>query len=298
MPAQAVRPNLLLALGSRFLALPGHIWRNLGTNQKYRWPSATGYTLGALSALYSVFALLYDYSIDLKSILRLPLLRFFAEEVLPFLAAPLVYVGFNLGRTGAALLVLSTIGGAVLANAEFRTKFRWSRHIFVKRESGPRFNLKAFKDSPGLPEPPAHTLLSRAAMYGVALVLSYSFLGLIAFAAFVPFGVYFFFRDVRYVLTWLGAIMLYAVEHLLAPYERWGDDQHWGTRWFLAFFTRRGKLDALLQNYYIDFWRIDSLDPKQRSWVASKNLVRDGGRVIALTMWLLILAFVVWRFVT
>ena len=298
MSASAVRPPLLPTLGKRVLALPGQIWRNLGTNQKYRWPSATGYTLGALSTMYSFFALLYDYNIDLKGILEIPLQRFFTEQVLPFLASPLVYVGISLGGTGRALLVVSAIGGAILANAEFRTRFRLSKHVFVKRESGPRFDLEALKKNPGLPEPPSHTLLSRAAVYGAALLLGYSMLGLIAFTVFVPFGVYFFFRDIRYLLAWTLTNVLYVVEHLLAPYERWGDDQYWGTRWFLAVFTRRRRLDSFLETDYIDFWRIDSLDPKQRNWTSAKRSVRDGGRVVALTMWLLLSAIVVWQLVT
>ena len=95
--------------------------------------------------MYSIFALLYDYNIDLKGILDIPLHRFFTEQVLPFLASPLVYVGINLGGTGKALLALSAIGGAILANAEFRTRFRLSKHVFVKRESGPRFELATFR---------------------------------------------------------------------------------------------------------------------------------------------------------
>ncbi len=297
MSASAVRPPLLSTLAKRVLALPGQIWRNLGTNQKHRWPSATGHTLGALSAMYSIFALLYDYNIDLKGILDIPLHRFFTEQVLPFLASPLVYVGINLGGTGKALLALSAIGGAILANAEFRTRFRLSKHVFVKRESGPRFDLEALKRNPGLPEPTSHTLLSRAAVYGAPLLLGYSMLGLVAFTVFVPFGAYFFFRDIRYLLAWILANVLYVVEHLLAPYDRWGDDQYWGTRWFLAVFTRRRKLDAFLEKDYIDFWRIDSLDPKQRDWTSAKRSVRDGGRVVALTMWLLLSAIVVWQLV-
>jgi hypothetical protein len=244
-----------------------------------------------------VFALIYDYNIDLRGILELPLQRFFSEQILPFLASPLVYVGINLGGTGRALLALSTIGGAILVNAEFRTKFRLSKHLFVKQESGPRFDLKAWKKNPGMPNPPSHTLLSRAAVYGAALLVGYSMLGLVAFLVFVPFGVYFFFRDIRYFLAWVLANFLYIIEHVLAPYERWGDDGYWGTRWFLAIFTRRRELDAFIEKDYIDFWRLDSLDPKQRNWTSAKQSVRDGGRVIALAMWLLLVAIAVWQLV-
>lgn len=289
MTTRARRPNLFLTLGRRVLEFPRRIWQNLGTNHKYRWPSAIGYTLGATSFLYSAVSLLYDYNIDLGAIVRLPLLVFFREQMLPFLASPLTYVGVNIGRLGSVLLTASLIGGSILANAEFRTRFRWLKHVFVKRERGPRFDPKTFFQNPGLPEPPAHSLMSRLTMYGLAALLGYSFIGLIAFIVFIPFGLYFFLRDVRYILSWLASHFLYMAEHILAPYERWGDDQYWGTRWFLAVFTRRRECDSVVERYYVDVWRIDSLNPKKRTWVAGKNAVRDGARVVALTMWFFVL---------
>jgi len=295
MRASAVRPPLVLTLGKRLFALPGQIWRNLGTNRKYRWPSATGYTLGAVGTMYSLTALLYDYNIDLKGILELPLQRYFREQVLPFLASPLVYVGISLEGAGRALLAVSAIGGAILANAEFRSRFRLSKHLFVKRESGPRFDFEELDKDPW-PEPPSHTIRSRAAVYGAALLLGYSMFGLLAFAVCVPLGIYLFLRDIRYLLSWLVANVLYTIEHVLAPYERWGDDQYWGTRWFLAVFMRRRRLDEFLEKDYIDFWRFDSLDPKQQNWTSAKGTVRDGGRVVALTIWLLLSVILAWQF--
>lgn len=295
MSDSIVRPPLLLTLCKRVLSLPRQIWRNLGTNHKYRWPLATGYTVGALSTLYSVFAFLYDYNIHLKGILELPFHQFFTEDVLPFLASPLIYIGINLGSTGKALLAVSAIGGSILANAEFRNNFRFLNHVFVKRETGPNFDFEALKNSPAIPEPPSHSLLSRAAVYGGALLLGYTMLGLAAFAVFVPFGFYFLFRDIRYLLGWILANILYIIQHLLAPYERWSDDQYWGTRWFLAVYKRRRKLDEFIESDYIDFWRTDSLDPKKRNWTSAKRSVRDGGRVIALAMWFFFVATAVWQ---
>lgn len=293
MTTHARRPSLFLTIAGRVIEFPRRIRQNLGTNHKYRCASAIGYTLGATGVLYSVFSLLYDYNIDLRAILRLPLLVFFREQLLPFLASPLIYFGINIGRLGSVLLTASLIGGSILAQAEFRTCFRWLKHVFVKRERGPRFDPKAFLQNPGLPEPPAHSLMSRLTMYGLAALLGYSFIGLIAFSVFVPVGLYFFVRDVRYILTWFASHFLYMAEHLLAPYERWGDDQYWGTRWFLAVFTRRRELDSVVERYYVDFWRIDSLDPKKRTWVAGKNSVRDGARVVALSMWFFLLVLAV-----
>jgi hypothetical protein len=285
-----VRPPLLAELGRRLLALPRQIRENLATNYKYQWPSALGYTLGALSTIYSVVALLYEYRIDLTGILRMPFRQFFTDQVLPFLASPLQYVGIELGSRAEALLAISAIGGSILANAEFRTDFRFARHVFGKSKPMLNFDLdEVFKDG-GLPEPPSHSVKSRAALFLAALVLGYSMVGLAAFAVFVPFGVYFLLRDVRYLLAWIAGNVLYVAEHLLAPYERWGDDEYWGTRWFLAVYRRRRALDEFLRTDYVDFWRADSLDPRYRHWNAVKRSFRDGGRVVALAMWTFLIA--------
>lgn len=291
-----MRSNLVLVLAERFRMVPVQVWRNLGTNHTYRWPSAIGYTLGALSVLYSAFTLLFHYNIDLRSVIHLPFHAFFEEQLLPFIASPFIFVGLSLGRVGATLLAASAVGGTILAKAEFRTGMRLSKHVLVQHETGPNFDFETLKN-PQIPQPPKHTLRSRALVYVAALALGYSFLGFLAFAAFVPFGLLFFVRDVRYMLTWVGATLLYVPEHLLAPYERWGQDDYWGTRWFLAFFKRRQALDRLLENYYIEFWRVDSLDPAKRHWIAAKNSVKDGARVIALAMWFALISLAIWHFV-
>jgi hypothetical protein len=136
-----VRPPLLAALGKRLLALPRQIPENLGTNYKYQWPTALAYTLGALSTIYSVIALFYEYRIDLTGILRLPFQQFFVDQVLPFLASPQRYVGIDLGSRAEALLGISAIGGSILANAEFRTDFRFARHVFGKSKPALNFDL-------------------------------------------------------------------------------------------------------------------------------------------------------------
>lgn len=292
-----MRQNLILVLVQRIFSFPQHVWRNLGTNWKYRLPSAIGHSLGAVSAVYSILSLFYRLNVDIGQFLRLPFERFFSEQLLPFLTSPLVFVGFELSPPWHALLAISSIGGAVMANAEFRTKLRWSKHLLVKGETGPLFNLDALKNpkNPGMPEPPRHSLLTRTAVFGVALLLAYSFVGLLGFAVFVLFGAYFFYRDVVYVLAFLASNVLYVFEHLLAPYERWGEDQYWGTRWFLAFFTRRRKLDEFIERSYIDFWRVESIDSKRRQWTAARNSIRDGARVVAITLWLFILAAILSR---
>jgi hypothetical protein len=293
-----VRNNLLLVLAQRLHSFPRQLWRNLATNEKYQVPLAIGYSIGAVSALYSILSLFYKFNIDMRQVIFLPFSTFFSEQVLPFVASPLVYAGLDLSPPWHALLAISSIGGAILARAEFRTKLRWSKHIFSKKEAGPRwFDLEDLKKNPGMPEPPKHTMLTRAAVFGTALLLGYSFVGLVAFAAFFVFGLYFFYRDVVYVLGFLASNVLYVFEHFLAPYERWGDDNYWGTRWFLAFFTRRQKLDRFIERYYIDFWRVESLDPKRRHWMTLRNSIRDGGRVVAITLWLSILVALLSRFI-
>lgn len=283
-----MRTNLLVALGRRILSFPKQVWWNLGTNRKYRIPSAVGYTIGAVSALYSFLSLFYRINIDIQQLLWLPFYEFFSDQVLPFLAAPLLYVGLNLSAPWQALLAISSIGGATMANAEFRSKLRLSKHISSEKESGPDFSPESFKN-PVMPEPSKHSLWSRAAVFGATLLLAYSFVGLLGFTAFLAFGIYFFYRDVVYFLAFLCSNLLYIFEHFLAPYERWGEDEYWGTRWFLTFFTRRQKLDKFVERSYIEFWRVDSLDPKQRHWTAAKKLVHDGARVVAITLWLLII---------
>jgi hypothetical protein len=98
-------------------------------------------------------------------------------------------------------------------------------------------------------------------------------------------------------VAFVASNVLYVFEHLLAPYERWGKDEYWGTRWFLWFFTRRRKLDDFLQRFYIDFWRVESIDPKRRHWTAARNSIRDGGRVVAIALWLSILLAILSRFI-
>ena len=92
--------------------------------------------------------------------------------------------------------------------------------------------LEDLKKNSGMPEPPKHTMLTRAAVFGAALLVGYSFARL-HLAAFIVFGLYFFYRDVIYLLGFLASNVLYVFEHFLAPYERWGDDNYWGTRWFI-----------------------------------------------------------------
>jgi hypothetical protein len=281
-----------MTLGRRIIALPFLIWGNLGTNSSYRWPSAFGYTVGAVSVLHSVVALLYDLRVELRDVIRLPLHQFFTEQVLPVIAAPLVYVGIDLSELGKSLVALSGIGAAILANAEFRNRYRLARHLFSEREMGPKIDFGPWDKAPELPKPPSHTVTSRAMLFAIVFLLTYSMAGLLAFAIFVPFGIYFFLRDVRYLLAWGLAIILYAFEHLLAPYERFGDDEYWGTRWFLAVFNRRRALDELLRTDYIDFWRVDLVGPRHRDWNAAKRSLKDGGRVVALALWLLPVAVV------
>jgi len=74
-------------------------------------------------------------------------------------------------------------------------------------------------------------------------------------------------------------------------------NQYWGTRWFLAFYTRRRKLDDYLERFYIDFWRVESIDPKRRHWTAARNSIRDGARVVAIALWLSILLVIFLRLV-
>lgn len=268
---------------SRSFGLPRRIWLNLSGDRRHRWTLAIGYSFGALGTVYSILALLYDLNIDLASFLRMPFDRLFFERVLPFLAHPLAYVGIQLGRTGEALVALSGIGGSVLSNAEFRSGRRLWRHV-VFGEPAFRIDLSAWDKKPRRPDPPAHTVLSRLAVYGSALLLAYSLLGLVPFTIFLPVGFYFFLRDVRYLLGWALADVLYAGQLLLAPYERWGEDEYWGTKWFLAFYDRRNALDDWLDRYYREFWLLDY--PGQEHWTAAKRTLRDGARVIALALWL------------
>jgi hypothetical protein len=283
-----VRDNLLLVLGKRLVALPSQVKGNLATNPKYQWPMLFGYMAGAVSTLYSVLGLFYNFNLARFRLPDAPLLELYREQVLPFLASPLVYVGITLDRTGEALVALATIGGAILANAEFRTELRLLKHVFIKRYTGPEIDFSILKSLPGLQDPPAHTLRSKAGVTAAALLSGWTLLGLIPFLVFLPFGIYFFLRDLRYLLTWLYANLLYVFEHLLAPLERPGDDKYWGTRWFLAFFVKRQQLDESMRHFYIDFWRSDSLDPAQWNWTAAKRSILDGGRVVALALWLLV----------
>ena len=294
-----MRENLIVALAKRLISFPVQIWRNLGTNSKYRKPKAIGYSLGAVTTLFAIVRLLYDFNIDLKQYFELPFARFFSEEVLPFIAAPLTYIGLDLSPPWQALLALSGIGGAVVANAEFRTKQRGFRHLFVERETGPRFSLAALEalentnPRDAMPDPPKHTLFTRAAVFGIGFVLGYTFLGLLFFPAFLIFGLYFFWRDIVYILCFVESNVLYVGDHVLARYDRRDDSQFWGTRWSLAVFTRQRKLDELLKRYYIEFWRTRSLDPAKQNWMALRDSVEDGGRVVANAIWLSILVLVI-----
>jgi hypothetical protein len=280
-----MRENLFIILIRRLSSFPIQLWRNLGTNQRYRTPLAIGYAVGAVSTLYSFLSIFYQFNIDLGLFLSLPFQQFFLDQVLPFLAAPLNFIGFKISQAWQGLIAISSIGGAVMANAEFRTKCHFLKYIFTPEKLEPNLDPKDWKNLPKL-DPPKHTMLTRFIVLIASLVLAYTFLGLVVFVVYIGFGVYFIIRDIKYFIAFLFSNILYLPEHLLAPYERWGDDEYWGTRWFLFFFNKRRKLDEFVERSCIDFWRIDSLDPNQEHWNVMKKSISDGARVVANTVWL------------
>lgn len=288
------RPNISIILFRRIFGFPIQIWRNLGTNSKYRVPKFIGYSLGGLSFAYSFVSLFYALNMDLNIMFALPFYSYFSEHIVPFVAKPFVYIGIDISNFGKCLLTISSVGGVVLANADFRTKFRLTKYIFLKKEDdlSPRFDRNTFKEPPKL-EPQKTSFLNRTIPVIIALLLGYSFLGLLGFLLFIPFGLYFLWRDTVYIAGFIVSQILYIFEYLLAPFERWGEDEYWGTKWFLAFYRKRRALDEFIERSRIEFWRVRSLDLKKRSWTAAQGSVADGGRVIANGLWILLFALIV-----
>lgn len=253
---------------------------------------AIAYTLGGIFAAYAYVKLFYELNIDLRTAIHLPLSNLFSQELLPFLASPLTFVGFAHQSVAHTLLVFSGIGASVFTSAEFLSKWRLTKHWFFKRETGPRFNLDWSKN-PGMPEPPRATFVIRIGRFLLGVFLTYSFIGIIFFPVFIVFGAYFFYRDIVYIAAFLAAQLLYVGQYFLAPYERWGDDESWGTRWFLVFYIRRKALDNFVTNSSIDFWRVQSVDPKQRNWMAARPMVARGARVMTNAGWFLLIAWLI-----
>jgi len=242
-------------------------------------------------SILSIGHLCYSLNIDLFDAVRLPLWEFYRQQVVPFVHQPFEWIGMDLGRY-RSLIVGSGVGAYIWAGAEYRSNTYIMLYPFPQLQRRPgEIDLKQdWSIPPKIPTPPKWLSVRWWTRIPHKLFLTYSFLGLGCTIAGLASGIVTLGRYLGELVLFTTGTAIFVLQHYLAPLERMGDDNYWGTRVFLRVFNlRRGvdeKLSVRLNRFR--FIRVDQIGSVR---VVVEDILREAGRLWALV--LLVLAVLV-----
>jgi hypothetical protein len=115
------------------------------------------------------------------------------------------------------------------------------------------------------------------------LLLKYTFLGLVAVAPGVLAGLRAVLRYVYEAWLLVAGSCLYVIQHFLAPYERWDEQDHPDTKRFLSVYRLRAdmdrRFDALLRGpHIVPVSELGTIKP------LVNTLLADSARVFAIAI--------------
>jgi hypothetical protein len=272
-------------------------WKRVHWGDEMRRHLYISYAICGVIATYSVIHLAYEINIDFLAIIKLPIQEFYTKQIVPFISSPLKWVELRPGPIYKSLLVFSGVGAYIWSNAEFNYNQYLLLYFFPSKQQRPgelRFFDKIDWETAGKPEKPPKffwkgftKLIIRLAY---KLILMYTLLGLIC----IIVG---FFSGIQKLIMYLYELFLFIlsqivfpVQYLLAPIERWGQDDYWGTRLFLAVYNFRKKIDNKLEGR---LQRLTIIPQKQIGTIypIANGIIVQSGRIAALTM---IIVIVIW----
>jgi hypothetical protein len=138
------------------------------------------YFFGAILAMHSIIEIFYDFNFRLFDLHTLPTWDFYRQQVTPFLAQPLTWIGLNL-RSLHSYVALSAVGAAIWAHAEYKTGQYLFLYPFPKIQPRPgHIDMGSWSEPPEFPSPPR--IISKRNLLRLLekFVLTYLFLGAIA----------------------------------------------------------------------------------------------------------------------
>jgi hypothetical protein len=250
------------------------------------------YLVAGAFATFALAHLLYELNIDWTLARKLPLWDFYSEQLVPFLVTPFRWVGIDLHDILEPLLVLSGLGAALWTGAEYRRGVYLALYPFPKLQRRPGdVEFGDWSEPPKVREPPP-MLLRWIARIAQLVLLKYTFLGLIAVVPGVLAGLRAGPRYVYEVWLLVAGNCLYVIQHFLAPYERWDEQDHPDTKRFLLVYNLRAdmeeRLHGLLQRPpLIPVSEVGTIKP------LVKTLLADSARVFAIALGLIGLAAVI-----
>lgn len=277
------RLSLLLALGERIGRFARGKWSRLGDKRMRRF-RMFGYSLGSILATYSIVGAFYDLNIDIFGAVNLPFWEFYRQQIVPFLAEPLRWVGLDLGSFYESVVPLSGVGASIWANAEFRENRYLFLHPFAKLQRRPGYFDPNFDwtRAPKAQEPPRLLSIRSVLRVPEVILLTYSLMGLVCSLFGLVVGLRSLARYLFEILLFFAEASAYIVRHFLAPLERWGDDDHSGTRIY-DFHAR------LEQNLYERLHRRRMILLSERESIKPllRDILTEAGRVSSLVLVLL-----------
>lgn len=276
-------------LWRRILLLPVRVLARLGIQTGARKIVLGVYFLSGLFTAMSIARVAMGFDIALSPLFQMASIDALYRFVIDTLTQPLDRIGWTLSDMTKSIIGLSCVGASVFVNADFLERWRLIRWL-----SGNDQQTKVFDEDwsqpPKVAEPVTNTPFWLIFKIVISLIAGYLFLGLIPFLPMMAFGLYFFARDIVFVAASLGAIIFFALQEMLARYERPGEDRYWGTRAFLAAFRLRDRCDNFLQRAEANLWRLDSIRRKDRWWMLLRGTVRHGAHIVSLAIWILLIA--------
>src|SRR5450759_1752545 len=110
---KGVRPPVILQLRERLDKFLAQEWSSLGRDEAWRKFNILAYTIESLFATYSIIHLFYQLNFNILDLKRLPLWNFYRQDIVPFLAHPLILIGIKPHSIYESLLVLAGVGGSL-----------------------------------------------------------------------------------------------------------------------------------------------------------------------------------------
>lgn len=278
---------LLVVLGERVGRFARGKWSRLGDKRMRRF-RLLGYSLGSILATYSIVDAFYDLNIDIFDAVNIPFWEFYRQQIVPFLAEPLRWVGLDLGSLYESVVPLSGVGASIWANAEFRKNRYLFLHPFPKLQRRPGYFDPNFDwtRAPKAQEPPRLLSIRSVLRVPEIILLTYSLMGLVCSLFGLVVGVRFLARYVFEILLFFAEASAYIVRHFLAPLERWGDDNHSGTRIFLAAYDFHARLEQNLHER-LHRRRMILLSERESIKPLLRDILSEAGRVSSLVLVLL-----------
>ncbi len=247
-----IRPTLWYSLKQNYDAYIKYRLRKLAENKKKRFFILATYLISGFLVTYSILHTVYALNIKLNLILYLPFSDFYTTQLIPFLAKPMKWIGFDLNNLYNTALAISAVGATIWARSEFENDKFLILFFFPKVQRRPGYidlDLTSWETPPDLSPKKIPFWLKILKMILRAIYtffLMYLLLGIIALVLGLPYTLRHSFKYIheflRYCLIQLTTIILYLI---------WGFENDKQSKWkpnlFYFFYNMRKRNSDKLQ---------------------------------------------------